>query len=657
MDRPRRETRMTAPARGTDRSKDWRAPVVTAIEDALALLEAHAPTVSGSDRPADPLPSLLDRCEALVAEAAVAEPEPIRCVLALDAGAARMAARLLALVPNLHIVTSDALPDDAATVAAAAAQVEECRRRGLRLVRILRLSAAATLPPGARTVVMMRHPAAAWLEGRTSGDGLATKSPLDAYAAAAAAALDVVPGCDGDMCILQSETSEDDPAAALKSATLALALTLPACVEEAASLLLTDVPDDSPVPLAWPDGTPAVDAPLDSPAYAALCARIGYDPDRLPATVLQSRQAADPLPAGQLMPQAGRPVARLGALLDRLVALEARPILGMTPPPDVAALVALLDACLAEPTSAPEAIDAAAADLPLRDSALFLMVAAAHRAETGDRLLALDLMADAEDRLPPDAGAQGLLAVGAEVYLRLNETRMALALLAREALQGAHALEPRLQAQLLEAIHGPRHGAVAEHGHVVLIDWLSAHPPSPTPRLLVEIGTTRERVPGQGSTEKLARFCASRGIDFVTVDMDPRNASRAQRMFRRLGLPFRAITAKGDEWLAAYPGRIDYVFLDAYDFDHGLHSNQRQSRYQKFLGAPIDEAECHRMHLDCARTLSEKLGPDGLICLDDTWRDDLGKWTAKGTTAVPFLLGGGFRLIEARNRAALLGRA
>jgi hypothetical protein len=549
-------------------------------------------------------------------------------------------------------MTSEAPSDDAV----AAAQVEECRRRGLRLVRILRLSAAMMLPRDVRTVVMVRHPAAAWIEGRTSGDGLATKSSLDAYAAAIAAALDVVPGCGGDICVIQHEASEDDPAAALKSATLALDLALPACVEEAASLLLPDDSGDSLIPVAWPDGTPAVDAPLDSPAYAALCARIGYDPVRLSASARRSPEAADPLPAGQLAPPPGRPAARLGTMLDRLVTLEARPIPRTAPPPDVAALVALLDACLADPISAPEAIDVAAADLPLRDSALFLMAAAAHRAETGDRLLALDLMADAEDRLPPDAGAQGLLALGAEVYLRVNETRMALALLAREALQGPLALGPTSQARLLEAIHGPKHGAVAEHGHAVLIDWLSAHPPSSAPRLLVEIGTTRERVPGQGSTEKLARFCAARGIDFVTVDMDPRNASRAQRMFRRLGLPFRAITAKGEEWLAAYPGRIDYVFLDAYDFDHGLHSGQRQSRYQQFLGAPIDETECHRMHLDCARTLSEKLSPDGLICLDDTWKDKLGKWTAKGTTAVPFLLGDGFRLIEARNRAALLGR-
>jgi hypothetical protein len=97
------------------------------------------------------------------------------------------------------------------------------------------------------------------------------------------------------------------------------------------------------------------------------------------------------------------------------------------------------------------------------------------------------------------------------------------------------------------------------------------------------------------------------------------------------------------------------VFLDAYDFDHGKHSELRQSRYTKFLGARIDEQACHQMHLDCAQTLATRLWAHGVVCVDDTWLDD-GRWTAKGTLAMPFLLGQGFRLVEARNRAALLVR-
>lgn len=45
-----------------------------------------------------------------------------------------------------------------------------------------------------------------------------------------------------------------------------------------------------------------------------------------------------------------------------------------------------------------------------------------------------------------------------------------------------------------------------------------------------------------------------------------------------------------------------------------------------------------------------------LLCIDDTWIDEEGRWTAKGTTAMPYLLENGFEVIEARDHAALLRR-
>jgi hypothetical protein len=200
-----------------------------------------------------------------------------------------------------------------------------------------------------------------------------------------------------------------------------------------------------------------------------------------------------------------------------------------------------------------------------------------------------------------------------------------------------------------------------EHGHELLL----AHLKRSVTRLkaqaggrrlnMVEIGTTRENVPGQGSTRKLAEFCRQEGIAFVTVDMDPHNTQVAQRMFERLSMGFQAVAMKGEDYLRARQEQVDFAFLDAYDFDHGKHSELRQSRYVKYLGTRIDEEACHRMHLDCAESLLRLLSPHGVICLDDTWLDN-GHWTAKGTLAVPFLLEHGFEIIDARNRAALLRR-
>jgi hypothetical protein len=137
--------------------------------------------------------------------------------------------------------------------------------------------------------------------------------------------------------------------------------------------------------------------------------------------------------------------------------------------------------------------------------------------------------------------------------------------------------------------------------------------------------------------------------------MDPHNSRSAERLFESLNMPYRAITMKGEDYLRQLTEPVDFVFLDAYDFDHGGHSELRQSRYVKFLGSRIDEAACHQMHLDCAESLLRWLTPHGIICVDDTWTED-GVWTAKGKLAMPFLLENGFELIDARNRAALLKR-
>lgn len=198
-----------------------------------------------------------------------------------------------------------------------------------------------------------------------------------------------------------------------------------------------------------------------------------------------------------------------------------------------------------------------------------------------------------------------------------------------------------------------------QHGHDLLIAHLATRLPelrgvTGTRRMiLVEIGTTRENVPGQGSTRKLAEFCRQHGFHFITVDMDPHNSRVAERMFRGMGVPFEAVTMKGEDYLRDRTEVVDFVFLDAYDFDHGMHSELRQARYTKFLGSRIDEQACHQMHLDCAQSVVRLLSPSGVVCVDDTWLDE-GAWTAKGTLAMPYLLEHGYTLIEARNRAALL---
>lgn len=196
-----------------------------------------------------------------------------------------------------------------------------------------------------------------------------------------------------------------------------------------------------------------------------------------------------------------------------------------------------------------------------------------------------------------------------------------------------------------------------QHGHDLLLSYLQLQPPASVKgKVLIEIGTTRENVPGQGSTRLLTELCKKLDMQFITVDMDPNNTLSAQSVFNQLDVSFEAITMKGEDYLRQYHGQLDFIFLDAYDFDHGMHSALRQGRYIKYLGTEIDEKQCHQMHQECAESLITKLSPDGIICFDDAWQDENGQWTAKGTLAVPYLLSNGFEAIEARNKAVLMRR-
>lgn len=286
---------------------------------------------------------------------------------------------------------------------------------------------------------------------------------------------------------------------------------------------------------------------------------------------------------------------------------------------------------------------------------LFYFALADHFEGRADKLMVLDCLAQIGEILPP--GAVALRIRLAREYLRLKQPGLAAEVIEPGRPDVAMAFSRVEFAVMTEA--GGSAPAAQEHGHTLLIDYLTAHPPKPVagrPRLLIEIGTTRERVPGQGSTSKIASLCGQYGMHMITVDMDPHNSELARRGFAKAGLPFEAVTRPGEDYLADHPGPIDYAFLDAYDFDHGKHSQLRQSRYRMFLGAEIQDAECHQMHLKCARALVRSLAPDGLICFDDTWLDEHGAWTAKGTLAMPYLLEHGFEVFEARSRAALLRR-
>jgi len=105
------------------------------------------------------------------------------------------------------------------------------------------------------------------------------------------------------------------------------------------------------------------------------------------------------------------------------------------------------------------------------------------------------------------------------------------------------------------------------------------------------------------------------------------------------------VTARGENYLKLEDGPFDYVYLDAFDYDHGKHSQQRQDRYRELLHTNINDEACWKMHEACAQAICAKMRIGGIVVLDDTWTDESGQYAGKGKRALPLLLQNGFEII------------
>lgn len=218
-----------------------------------------------------------------------------------------------------------------------------------------------------------------------------------------------------------------------------------------------------------------------------------------------------------------------------------------------------------------------------------------------------------------------------------------------------NAVVSRLAAEVI-AVGSPgleEPGQPTPHGHGLLQRLLPEVAARARRRgTVIEIGTTREKLPGQGSTVILAGLAAKLGLPFMTVDMDPANTEQA--LADLAGIPdARAVTAKGEDFIATLEEPILAAYLDAFDIQHGQHSEYRIDRYRQFLGTEITNEGASEMHLACAEALIPRLMPGGLIVIDDTWKEGNG-YAGKGRTAVPALLKRRFEIVAQTKTAVAL---
>ena len=200
------------------------------------------------------------------------------------------------------------------------------------------------------------------------------------------------------------------------------------------------------------------------------------------------------------------------------------------------------------------------------------------------------------------------------------------------------------------------------HGHYLLMYQLlldASREIMPTPVCgyhVLEIGTTREKLWPQMSTSRLAAICRSLNYKMLTVDIDERNSLAVKDLAPFYGDSVRYRTLPGQQLLQEWEGELPpYIYIDAYDFEHPGHSDERNARYVELQGAKINEEDCWEMHMQCAVSFVEKCPRKGIVVFDDVFFED-GEWLGKGKLAVPHMLERGFEIIAQTQKTLVLQR-
>ncbi len=198
---------------------------------------------------------------------------------------------------------------------------------------------------------------------------------------------------------------------------------------------------------------------------------------------------------------------------------------------------------------------------------------------------------------------------------------------------------------------------MAEHGHSLLINYIKDiidlnNPEYLAGKTIIEIGSVREDLEGQNSTNQFSMFCNLHNMNLISVDMDEQCSENARQVFKRNNFKQGQVyTAKGEDYLKTLSS-FDFIYLDGYDYEHGLHSEERQDRYIENMGKPINDEDCWNGHLFMCEHLNKIATENSIICFDDIITND----TGKGVKAIPFLLDNGWYIIKQQNRSMLLSK-
>ena len=182
------------------------------------------------------------------------------------------------------------------------------------------------------------------------------------------------------------------------------------------------------------------------------------------------------------------------------------------------------------------------------------------------------------------------------------------------------------------------------HGHHLLIKYIRQNNNN-TNKTIIEIGSTREYVEAQNSTEAFIKLCIEYNMKLISVDMDPLCSQNVVDIAKKYNFSnYEVHTMKGEKFLELYDKKIDYIYLDAFDYDHGRHSIKRKQAYKNNMNCEITNELSHKMHLECCKNICNKMNTGGYICFDDIL--DRESTRGKGVLAIPYIKEQKFRLLE-----------
>jgi hypothetical protein len=192
------------------------------------------------------------------------------------------------------------------------------------------------------------------------------------------------------------------------------------------------------------------------------------------------------------------------------------------------------------------------------------------------------------------------------------------------------------------------------HGHNLFLFLIKKKNKSRIYKNFLEIGSTREQLYGQGSTEIIAKYCEKEKINFISVDADIKNTDRLKKKLYEYKY-FKSICNKGENFLKNTNIKFDCIYLDAFDIEKSVKNKLRDEFYIEQYATNITNQMSETIHLEIVKNLEDKINNHAIIVFDDTFiKKNL--FIGKGKKAIPYLLDIGFKVTANNSNSVALER-